>query len=213
MSAAQLHTANFAKMNLNTKQEVPVLTQTNGVTPSQMPLQLTMPTLNLLANKPVSVTPMTSAPVSVTPMTSSVVAPVASVVAPVVAPVSEFVIQLNSIDEKLVSQSTQEQQYAIAGFSFKEPRVKTALIEATVDKNLQRTLDNIEKAKGEFNGQGSIPLDRLSADDQAVIQKAREEYTELVKYRSDADTGGVKQFNKELMRKQGMVFLLVSLLI
>ena len=65
-------------------------------------------------------------------------------------PTGNFAIQLNSLDPALASHSTQEQQYEIAGFVFKEPRIKTALVDATVSKSLTRTIENIEKSFKNF---------------------------------------------------------------
>lgn len=176
MSVLQIPTANFAKLNLNVPKFNPSSVSTPVVTPVSLPV----------------VTPVVATPVAV-PVSTPVSTPVVSVPTP--AAPTTFLMVMDDNNKAPVSQSTQEQQYKIAGFSFKEPRVKTALIEATVDKNLQRTLDNIETAKGGFNGQGSIPLDRLSNEDQAVIELARKSYNDLVRSRS---TAGVQQFEKEL---------------
>jgi hypothetical protein len=163
---------------------------------------------------------LSAAPAVPTPTASPVVASVNTQVpavtpsvtasAPAPAPAAEpsssmpvVQLQLDSIDQKLGKQSTQEQQYTLAGFVFKVPRVKSALIDATVDKNLQRTIDNIE-AEQKKRGQGVIPLDKFSPEDQAVIALAQKEYNELMKSRND---DGVKQYENELKKWNNMKVL------
>ena len=188
-SVQTLPTANFANLNLPTF-KVPSF----GVaTPTPVLPVVSAPAPVLPVVTPVSAPALASALPVVTPV-MPVVTPVSAPTAgPPVAPVA-FQLQLDSIDQKLSKQSTQEQQHALAGFVFKVPRVRSALVEATVDKNLQRTIDNIEHER-EKKGQGVVPLDRFSSEDQAVIALARKEYDELLNSRH---TDGKVQFEKDL---------------
>ena len=190
---SQLPTANFANLNLSTF-KVPSFSAAPTTMPSlpPMPVFASVPAPTTVT-APVTVPAPTTvtAPVTV-PAPTTVTAPAPAT--PVPAVPAAFQLQLDSVDQKLGKQSTQKQQHSIAGFVFKVPRVRSALTEATLDKNLQRTIDNIETEQKK-KGQGVVPLERFSAEDQVVIANARKEYAELLLSRS---TDGQTQYLKDL---------------
>jgi len=177
---------NFARMNLNVpKMQLPVFQ------PTTTPVVLTNTAVST------TTTPVLTPPTQTLP-TQVLNLPVPDSKVSVFQPI-DFLLDLNSVDPtKLESSNTQEQQYKSAGFSFKVPRVKTALTDATVDKDLTRTMDNIERGRPNSTGTIFTPLSHLSAEDRSIIARAQTEYNELVIFRKDAEKGGIKQHEKEL---------------
>jgi hypothetical protein len=188
MSAAAVQSApvpNFGKkLNLN-------LPKLPTFVPQQQVAQPVLPVLPALppALLPVVQTPL--APVAQAVVTATQVLTESPAFHPV-----DFILDLSNVDlSKLENPSTQEQQYKAAGFSFKVPRVKTALTDATVDRNLTRTMDNIESARPNASGTKYTPLSHLSQEDRDIIARAQTEYNELVRSRGSE---GTKQHEKEL---------------
>lgn len=163
---------------------------------------------NLNATVPVSQVTPTAAPVTtvahVTSATTTVTSltPQGQVSTPVATnglpPVVSDVFDFNIVDISLSKKTTQEQQYAAAKFVFKVPRVKTALIDATVDKGLQRTIDNIETEQKK-KGVNVKPLEAFDAEDQKVISEANEEYKKLLESRNKKGTkDNMTSYEKDL---------------
>lgn len=190
MSTAAIQSApvpNFGmKLNLN-------LPKLPTFVPQQQVMQSAPPTLAqpVLPSLTQPVLPSLTQPVAVATQVLSETKEVSPPFHPV-----DFILDLSNVDlSKLENPSTQEQQYKAAGFSFKVPRVKTALTDATVDRNLTRTMDNIEEARPNASGTRYTPLSHLSQEDRDIIARAQTEYNELVRSRG---AEGTKQHEKEL---------------
>lgn len=168
-------TPNFSKMSLNlSKMQLPVF---NPTAPATQPVTqvVTQPVATQVMNLPVPETKTTT-----------------------FEPIN-FIFDLDNIDtSKLENTTTQEQQYKSAKFSFKVPRIKAALIEETVDKQLVRAMAEIEKGRQKPGSVQFTPLNRMSEETQKVIAHAQAEYNATVDYRKDSVKGGVKQHEKEL---------------
>ncbi len=181
---------NFAKLSRN----MPTMQLPTFSTPLSTPTLATTPVTPSLAPAPLTV-PTLAPTLAPAPAPLSTPTPQAS--EPVDAPPA-FILNLALLDQpKVETLSSQEQQFKVAGFSFKVPRVKAAVASATVDADVTETLDNIEKARPINTPQGLkfTPLDRLSQKDREIIARAQAEYNEHVHSRS---TEGVKQHQKEL---------------
>jgi len=194
-------TRNMPTMQLPTFSQTPVLMQTPAPLPVQAPV---MAPVLVQTPAPVMAPVLVQTPAPVMApvlMQTPAQAPPTLVQTPLLEskesgifqPI-DFILDLTNLDTlKAETLSTQEQQYKAAGFSFKVPRVRTSLSEATTAKDLTRTLEEIERARPQ--GQKYTPLSHLSQEARDIIARGQTEYNELLQSRS---TDGVKQHIKEL---------------